>query len=142
MKNYTHTTAEGMEYKLEPLEIQGTAKTPRIVYAPDKNLIEIKGKSIPENHTVFYSPVIAWLENFSKNAPETTQVDVYLEYFNTSSSKVLLKIFKTLEEILEQKKNIKINWYYEEDDLDMKECGQDYGAMLNIPFTMIEVEGG
>lgn len=141
MDQTIYSIEAGMEYKYKPLEIKGTAKTPKIVYSPDDNRLEIQGKSIPENHAAFYSPVFEWLEEFSENPPEFTKVDVYLEYFNTSSSKVLLKIFKTLEDILQKNKNIEVNWYYEEDDLDMKECGQDYGSMLNIPFTMIEVEG-
>jgi len=127
---------------IRPLDIKGTAKTPQINYSEENALIEIKGKSIPENHHIFYSPVFEWLDNFASNAPDKTKVNVYLEYFNTSSSKVLLKIFKTLEEISMKGKSIEIVWFYEEDDLDMKECGQDYSAMLNIPFKMIEVEGG
>jgi len=131
-----------MEFGIKPLNIKGTAKTPDIRYIPEKQSLEIKGKSIPENHAAFFTPVMEWLDEFSKYAPDKTRVDVYLEYFNTSSSKVLLKIFKILEEIRTAEKEIEIYWYYEEDDLDMKECGQDYQAMLNIPFNMVEVEGG
>lgn len=127
---------------IRPLNIKGTAKTPEISYSEENGLIEIKGKSIPENHHTFYTPVFEWLEDFASIAPDNTKVNVYLEYFNTSSSKVLLKIFKTLEEISMKGKFIEIVWFYEEDDLDMKECGQDYSAMLNMPFQMIEVEGG
>ncbi len=127
---------------IKPLDIKGTAKTPQINYSEEDCLIEIKGKSIPENHHTFYSPVFEWLEDFASGAPDNTKVNVYLEYFNTSSSKVLLKIFKTLEEISTKGKSIEIVWFYEEDDLDMKECGQDYSAMLNMPFKMVEVEGG
>lgn len=126
---------------IKPLDIKGTAKTPQIFYSEENATLEIRGKSIPENHHIFYTPVFEWLEEFTSRAPDNTKVIVYLEYFNTSSSKVLLKIFKTLEEISVKGKYIEIFWYYEEDDLDMKECGQDYSAMLNMPFKMIEVEG-
>jgi len=131
-----------MENRIKPLYIKGTAKTPEIRYVPEKHSIEIKGKSIPENHAVFFTPVIEWLQEFTEKAPQKSRVDVSLEYFNTSSSKVLLRIFKTLEEIKTKQKDIEIFWYYEEDDLDMKECGQDYQSMINVPFNMIEVEGG
>lgn len=133
-----------MKTTIKPLEIKGTAKTPHIYYSPDNNSLEIRGKSIPENHTSFFMPVLEWLEEFSLHPPENTKVNIYLEYFNTSSSKVLLRMFRTLEEIHNNNNNNKIEvfWYYEEDDLDMKECGLDYDIMLNIPFTMIEVEGG
>ena len=36
--------------------------------------------------------------------------------------------------------DIMIKWYYEEDDEDMLEAGEDYQSIINIPFKMIEVE--
>lgn len=122
------------------LNIKGSLKTPDIRYSPESNQLQIAGKSIPENHTVFFEPVINWLQEFKSNPPEQTKIDVQLEYFNTSSSKVLLKVFKTLEKIRSRNKDIEVNWYYEEDDLDMKECGLDFSAMVNLPFRFIEVE--
>jgi hypothetical protein len=64
-------------------------------------------------------------------------VNIKLEYFNTSSSKCILDVFKKLETV--GGTNMTINWYYEEDDEDMLEAGEDYQAIINIPFKMIEV---
>ena len=36
--------------------------------------------------------------------------------------------------------HIAINWFYEEDDEDMLEAGEDYQAILNIPVHMISVD--
>jgi hypothetical protein len=33
-----------------------------------------------------------------------------------------------------------VNWYFEEDDEDMEEAGEDYQAIIDLPFKMIEVE--
>ena len=33
-----------------------------------------------------------------------------------------------------------VKWYYEEDDEDMLEAGEDYEAIIDLPFEMIEVE--
>ena len=110
-----------------------------IRYDSDNHRIEIKGKSIPEDPREFFTPVLQWFEDYTTNPPNHTEVDVKLEYFNTSSSKTLLQIFKKLENIAGKKRNVKINWYYEVDDYDMKECGEDYRSMLKVPFKMIEV---
>jgi hypothetical protein len=66
-------------------------------------------------------------------------VNVQLEYFNTSSSKCILDVFKKLESI-NGRTSITINWHFEEDDEDMLEAGEDYQAIINIPFKMIEME--
>ncbi len=124
---------------MEPINIQETPRTPMIRYDPDQNKIEIRGKSIPEDPREFFVPVLQWFEEFTNTPPKQTEVDVKLEYFNTSSSKTLLQIFKKFENISKKKHDIHINWFYEVDDYDMKECGEDYRSMLKVPFKMIEV---
>ena len=100
-------------------------------------MLLLKGRSIPENSIEFYKPLINWTENYSASTPSKTVLNVQLEYFNTSSSKCLLDIFKKLERI---DNPVTINWYYEEDDEDMLEAGEDYDAIIDITFKMIEVE--
>lgn len=122
---------------MEDIKIDGTPKTPTVQFDAEKGLLEIKGRSIPENSIEFYKPLMDWIESYAKNAKTNTTVNVQLEYFNTSSSKCILDLFKKLEAINNE---IVVNWYYEEDDEDMLEAGEDYDAIINIPFRMIEIE--
>jgi hypothetical protein len=124
---------------MESLSIEGTAKTPTIKFDADLGLIEIKGRSIPENSIEFYKPLVDWLDKYSKTARPLTKVNVQLEYFNTSSSKCILDVFKKLEGIHKSNNEVIINWYYEEDDEDMLEAGEDYESIIRVPFKMIEV---
>lgn len=123
---------------MEPLIIQGTAKTPSILSDYNRGLIEIKGRSCPENSTTFYKPLMDWIDNYINNSQEKTIVNINLEHFNTSSSKCFLDIFKKLETLLKKEKEILINWYYELTDAGMKEAGESYESMLNIPFQYFE----
>ncbi len=106
----------------------------------DNGVIEIKGRSIPENSVEFYKPLIDWLESYSALGGKSTTTNVQLEYFNTSSSKCLLDIFKKLEFLYRKGTTVVINWYYEEDDEDMYEAGEDYATILNVPINLIELE--
>lgn len=124
---------------IKPFSIEGKQKTPTIKFEADKKLISISGKSIPENHSSFYAPFLSWLDDYIKDPLDYTEVKIQLEYFNTSSSKVILNIFRKLEDIIRNGKKIDIKWYYEEDDYDMKDCGDDYQSMIIIPFEMIAV---
>ncbi len=125
---------------MDSISLVGTAKTPTVELNADKGLIEIKGRSIPENSVEFYAPVIEWLEAYAKSPKAETEVNIQLEYFNTSSSKCLLDVFKKLEVIFKDGIEMTINWFYEEDDEDMLEAGEDYQSIIKIPFKMIEVE--
>jgi len=124
---------------MESIAIEGTTKTPEVRLNPEKGVIEIKGRSIPENSIEFYRPIIEWLDEYAKNPNKKTTVNVQLEYFNTSSSKCILDIFKKLESLKKARNEVMINWYYEEDDEDMLESGEDYESIIRVPFKMIEI---
>jgi len=125
---------------MDPIRIEGTKKTPDIMFDANTGIIEIEGRSIPENSIEFYKPLVDWLDEYAKAPSEKTEVNIKLEYFNTSSSKCILDVFKKLEDIFKAKKEVVINWHYEEDDEDMLEAGEDYQSILKIPFKMIEME--
>jgi hypothetical protein len=124
---------------MDPLLIEGTPKTPSVRFDALQGLIEIKGRSIPENSIEFYKPLVDWLEKYGESPAELSQVNIQLEYFNTSSSKCILDVFKKLESIHKAKHEVIINWYYEEDDEDMLEAGEDYESIIRVPFKMIEI---
>ncbi len=124
---------------MKEVKIDGTAKTPSIHFKEDGQL-HLKGRSIPENSIEFYKPLVDWLDEYGQNPQGKTEVHVQLEYFNTSSSKCILDLFKKLESISKQGHDVTIKWYYEEDDEDMLEAGEDYQSIISVPFEMIETE--
>ncbi len=124
---------------MEPISFEGTPKTPTVSFNADNGIIEIKGRSIPENSIEFYKPLVDWLEEYKENAQPMTKVIIQLEYFNTSSSKCILDVFKKLEAVHKAKNPVEIHWYYEEDDEDMLEAGEDYESIIRVPFKMVEI---
>jgi hypothetical protein len=123
---------------MENLTLEGTPKTPTVSFSKDAGVLEIKGRSIPENSIEFYKPLLDWIGEYGGASKPDTEINIKLEYFNTSSSKCILDVFKKLETLANTK--MTINWYYEEDDEDMLEAGEDYQAIISIPFKMIQVE--
>ena len=114
---------------------EATHKTPEIKGNIQEGKLAIKGKSIPEDARDFYLPFRNWLLSFVKTEAERIEVDVDLEYFNTSSSSILLDVFKHLRKTSEQKP-VAITWIYEEDDMEMEEVGQDYKLMIGDIITL------
>jgi hypothetical protein len=124
---------------MELINIEGTPKTPTVTMDPNSGVVGIKGRSIPENSIEFYKPIVDWLEEYAKTPQPKTVVNVQLEYFNTSSSKCILDVFKKLELLKKEQNEVVINWYYEEDDEDMLEAGEDYESIIKVPFKMIQI---
>ena len=125
---------------MEVIVIESTPKTPSIKFDSKQGKLEIKGRSIPENSVEFYKPLVESLERYSSSPAAPTQVDIQLEYFNTASSKCILDVLKRLEGIHRNGNQVIINWFYEEDDEDMREAGEDYQAIVNLTFNMQQVE--
>ncbi len=125
---------------MESIAIEITPKTPLVKLTSKDGIMEFRGRSIPENSIEFYTPVFNWIDKYSLQPKEKTTVQIQLEYFNTSSSKCLLDIFKKLQSLhLSGKSEVTVNWYYEEDDEDMLEAGEDYQAIIKVPFVMIKI---
>jgi len=122
---------------METISIAGTNKTPSIEFNSDKGMLEIKGRSNPEDSKIFYRPLINWVDDYVSHPPEKTTVTIQLEHFNTISSKSLLDLFKRLKTLISEQKQIEVNWYYEKDDEDLLDAGKNYQHITGIPFSMI-----
>ena len=116
---------------------EASSKTPAIKFDMVNGVLDIKGRSIPENCFEFYKPLMAALDVYSGCAQPTTVVTLDLEYFSTSSSKCILDVFKKLENISKGGKSVTVNWNYEDEDI--LEAGEDYQAMIDLPFQMVLV---
>jgi len=125
---------------MENLLIEGSAKTPSVKFDKESGVLELRGRSIPENSIDFFKPLNDWVDVYGQAPQSATKVDIRLEYFNTSSSKCILDFFKKLEAINGKGTQVQVNWFFEEDDEDMEEAGEDYQAIIALPFKMIEVE--
>jgi hypothetical protein len=123
---------------MKDLIIKKTNNTPAVNFNPEKGLLKIEGRSIPENPGEFFERLIDWINEYFEKPVPTTQFDLNLEYVNSGSSKYLLGIFRLLKKKYEDGKKSVINWYYEEDDEAILSLGEHYKSTVKIPFNLIE----
>ena len=119
--------------------IRASKVTPSIYFNPKKGLMDMRGKSSPENPLMFYNYLLKILDDYSKSEFGSFTANLAFEYFNTSSSKCLFLFLKKLSTIQQLGKKVIVNWYYEIDDEDMKEAGEDFGEFFNYGFNFISV---
>jgi hypothetical protein len=122
-----------IQYRIEP-----SRNTPEIVLRPDGNM-KIKGRSIHENVADFYKPVLDWVEEYIVDPPDTTFVDIQLEYFNSASAKYIVQVLQQLRLVAIKNKKIFVNWFYEEGDEDILERGEYFSTVLDLQFNYIEI---
>ena len=122
---------------METIKIQGTEDTPRIILDAGNEILEISGRSLPEDVSSFYEPVLNWLNEYAENPKKKTVFNFKLTYFNTASSKLLLDILMKLEEMHEKGQDVLIRWHFPEDDEDMAEAGEEYADIVDVPFEQV-----
>lgn len=122
---------------MESLLKKKTEKTPFVDFNIQTGKFELSGRSIPEDSIGFYRPLFTWLDEYVKTPHEFTDVKINLEYFNTSSSKCLIDVFRKFETIYKEGHKVQINWFYEIDNEDLLEIGEEYSSSLSVPFRMV-----
>lgn len=121
---------------MNALKIELTDETPQVILDPANNIFEFSGKSLPEDVITFYGPVLKWLDSYGTAPNPATVVDFKMVYFNTASSKMILDILFKLEELSKGGTSVSVRWHFQEDDEDMKEAGEEYGDLIEIPFEL------
>lgn len=119
--------------------IKSSNVTPSVYYNPNKGLMDMRGKSSPENPIAFYKHLYESLDQFNTTEHISLTTNMAFEYFNTSSSKCLYGYLKKLASLKSQGKGIVVNWYFEEGDEDMKEAGEDLNSFFDYEFNFIEI---
>lgn len=122
----------------DSLKIEGSKKTPEINLNPKTGLFLLKGKSIPENATRIYEPIVKWLKGYIECAVEETNLHLNLEYFNTASSIWIAKMIKVLSQINDRKKLLLVHLYFDIEDFEDME-DEDIKEAI-IPATNVLAE--
>lgn len=120
--------------EINNLFIERTAKTPEVRFDIASGELLLTGKSIPENSIKFYEPLLLWLEDYINTPQQTTDLQLKLEYFNTSSTLWIAKIIRTLSKISLENSVLFIHLYFDEEDfgsLEEDELKDLIGSLIN-----------
>ncbi len=123
---------------MEKLFWEETETTPLVLFDPENEKYEISGRSFPEDPVEFFQPIFDWIDNNVPGIEHPIHMKMYIEYFNSSSNRMILLILKKLEEHMQHGKEIQIEWKY--DDEEVLGDGQMYSTLVNLPFDLVEVE--
>jgi len=130
---------------MEKLKLEPTLNTPGILLDPEQSICIFSGESRPENVRNFYMPVLEWLKEYAGTLPGGNKggnldVKVKFDYFNSTSAKYILDVFKIFRTIQDKGIKVAVSWSYESDDEDMYEVGTEMARMSGIEFKFIEEE--
>ncbi len=119
---------------MDTFHINSTDNTPEIILDVQKQKLIIMGVCAPENPKEFFKSIQQELETV-KPSLSNLEVNIFLEYFNTGSSKCLLNLFLLI--ISNEFSSIKydFNWYIDEGDEELLESGHIFEELTGIKFN-------
>lgn len=122
--------------ELKNLVIDKTAKTPRIELIHGSGEISFSGKSLPENATRIYEPVLNWVNEYIVMPRPVTNLRLNMEYYNTSSMLWISKIIKSLSRINNPDYRLMVHVYIPLEEYDDLRESDDMRDSFN-PLTDI-----
>lgn len=127
---------------METIFIEGTKSTPEVHLDPEKNIIQLRGQSYPENAFKFFEPIFDWLDQYLEELQEEAVVivDFFLPYINTASSKCIMMFLEKCDEAFLSGKKVTLNWYYHPENESELECAEEFVEDISLPFQIIPRE--
>ncbi len=126
---------------MENITLAGTDNYPAVDFSFSENRFKLSGESFMEDVTSFYGELIAKLEEHFADQTSSEIVFVFdLEYFNSSSSRVVFKLFELLDQTADNGNQVVIEWHF--DDEDIGEEGEMLAEDIeHAEFKLVEKEG-
>jgi len=124
---------------MESIYVQKTKKTPLISLDLIENIFQIKGPSFSEDILSVYNPIINWMNENLEHLEKELICELYFTVLNSASHKKIFQILIILNGFMDRGKKIKIKWYYDEDDEDIMEMGEDLTELINLPFDLVPI---
>lgn len=124
---------------MENLLISATKSTPAVSFLPEQGIFSIVGRSLPENASDFYAPVLDWLEANLAELRGAANFAFDLTYFNSSSMKALFMLLSQIKERQMTGQELSVAWYVEDNDEFMTEAAE---TMMDLTGIKIEIRPG
>jgi SiaC family regulatory phosphoprotein len=113
-----------------------TDLTPSVNFDIVSNIYEIKGQCMPEDAFDFFDKIMLWFKLHSADTNmKPFTLNIYMDYFNSASSKMLMNLFTDIAKYQQQGKAINIIWNCFEDDVDLIDAIEEY-----IEITSVKIE--
>jgi len=124
---------------MKKIEIAGTYNSPKVAIDPSTGIIKICGRSTMINPQEFYPYVVDYIENYCKQPYKNSLLIIDLEHYNSLSSKYLLMIIELISKIeCKNEYKVKINWYFDPDDLGIKENIKLFSNVIQFKINALE----
>ena len=118
------------------LEKRKTVSTPYVLIDEEKGYMKLEGRSYSEDIVDFFGEIAEWLETYLKTDFKKFIFDCQMDYFNSSTVKILLNMIEKMDRYSAEENKVIINWITTYDNEIIIECGEDLKEDIeNLEFN-------
>ena len=117
-------------------EFTADESMPKLELDAENGIAILLGRCLPESANEMQAQFDEHLTPFLQNGK--LHLIFKLEFFNTSSSKVIELFLNKMEEFYKKGHDIKVDWFFTEDDEDMEEAGEEFATLVDFPFKLMD----
>ncbi len=121
---------------LKPIKLRETEDLPLVILDAENEIFRVTGRVLPEDGNVFFEPILKWIASYVEKPNKSTEFFFQLDYYNSSTARMLAKMIAELEHILTTGNDVKVIWLYNEDDEVIEERGEELKSISDLPFEM------
>ena len=124
---------------MDSLIIPAKEATPYVKFDVEHRKLVIKGDSYDDEVFLVYDLLQKKLIEYIEAGNLDLDVNLYFEYYNTSSSKCLYEMFDAFKMLQSTNgSSLSIIWNYSEGDEQMKDDLEEFRDFVGIDFSIVE----
>jgi len=120
--------------------VKATKYTPYIEFDIAKGNLKMEGDTYPENSYDTFKPLLDKIDEYFTDPTKSLNVEINIEFLNTSSSKMMREIVSKLDEYYESGNKISLKWYYPDGDIDLQESWEMLLEDVQFPYEIVAIE--
>ena len=120
---------------MSELIIKSTAQTPEIIFNSEQGELKLTGKSYPENVNETYAELFSAIKDYSSNPQKKTTLSFDWLYYNTATSKIIIKV---ISELLAIETLTEINWHIQEGFDMMIEKAELISEIMGVKINILK----
>lgn len=130
------------EWRTEEMDsyiLEATKYTPYIELDTKLSSLKIIGESYPENALQLFQPLLMKIDAYFADPETKLDIDLQIDYLNTSSSKMLIDLISKLSDYFDQGHEITAVWNYPAEDEDYREQCMMFLEDAHFPYKLIGI---
>lgn len=111
---------------------------PKIIFEEIDGIVTIEGRSISASTKEYLTEFLRYFKECMETNPTNLTICIDLQYFNTTTTKMLVDFLAIVKTIRDKGFKTIVNWFVDSNDEDMLETVFDFQVVSGLEIKILE----